>query len=444
MRLKGPIAAVVGLSIAGLGLSACSSGSASPGPSSSGSAGVDSTTPVTLTVLSPTVVEKPESVVEKGYADAYMKLHPNVKVEFVGVPMNEAYAKISTLATGGNMPDIFVNSPEFSSQANQLGIVADMTALLGSDFLSGFAKAPLAQATLDGKVQFAPYFTIPTGLLYRADLFTAAGLTPPTTWDEFEADAKTLTVDVNADGNTDRWGFAMVGTNNGSGGSRFIPVMRTFGAQELVKDGDGWKTGFNTPEAVAAFKLYGDLVNKDNAVPPGPLQTGYAEAVTEMATDKTAMMITGPHSIGAIVAQNPALKGKFASTPLPAAKGHDPVSVLGMLGWSISQDSKNKDLAADYIKFILNKDNQIAWNLTTGRLPVRTDALEDPQIARPELKGFIAAQDYAFMLPNVTYYPDLQVIAANAYQAVIQQQMTPEEAAASAAAKTETDIANNK
>jgi ABC-type glycerol-3-phosphate transport system substrate-binding protein len=435
MKFRKPLAAALGVSLMSISLVACSSGGDKPES--------DSKAPVTLTILSPLVVEAPEADVEKAYAAEYEKKHPNVTIEFVGVPMNDAYAKISTLATGGQMPDIFINSPEFSSQADELGIVADMSKLLGDDFMSGFADAPLKQAKLGGKVQFAPYFTIPTGLLYRTDLFEAAGIKPPTTWKEFRADAKKLTEDTDGDGQTDRWGFAMVGTNNGSGGSRFIPIMRTFGAQELYKDGKKWKTGFDTPEGVAAFKLYGDLV-ADGSVPPGPLQSGYPEANTQMANDQAAMMVTGPHTIGAILAQNPELEGKLAGAPLPAASGKDSVSVLGMLGWSISEDSKHKDVAADYIKFQLNKKNQLAWNAATGRLPARNDALEDPQIARPELAGFIEAQDNAFTLPVVPYYPDLQVIAANAYQAVILGQMSPEDAAKDAASKAEADIANNE
>jgi ABC-type glycerol-3-phosphate transport system substrate-binding protein len=436
MKLTKPLAVLLGLGLIGVALSGC-------GSQDSAKQDSDSNKNITLTVLSPLVVESPSDEVEKSYAAQYHKLHPNVTIKFIGVPMNDAYAKISTLATGGDMPDIFINSPEFSTKAKQLGIVADMDKLLGADYLKGFASAPLKQAKLDGETQFAPYFTIPTGLLYRSDLFQEAGITPPTTWDEFEADAKKLTVDTDGDGQPDRWGFAMVGTNDGSGGSRFIPVMRTFGAKELTKSGDTWKTQFDSDGAVKAFKLYGDLVNKDKAVPPGPLQTGYAQANTLMATDKAAMMITGPHTIGAILEQNPSLKGKLAGAPLPHAPGSKSVSVLGMLGWSVSSDSDHQQAAADYIKFILNKKNQLAFTAATGRFPTRNDALADPQVDQPALKGFIEAQDNAFLLPDVPYYADLQVIAGNAYQQVILNKMTPEEAAKSAADQTKQSISNN-
>jgi len=395
---------------------------------------------ITLKVMSATVVEKPEGDVERAMAAAFTKENPNIKIEFIGTPMNDIYAKLTTMATGGDLPDVFTNSPEFSTQADSLGIVEPLDELLGADYVAGFEANPLAQAKLDDKVQFAPFFTIPTGLLYRKDLLDEAGLQPPKTWDEFRTVAKKLTVDTNKDGTPDRYGFALVGSNNGSGGSRFIPIMRTFGATELREEGGKWVTSFDTPEATKAFQLYGDLVNTDKVVPPGPFQTSYGEAVALMASDKAAMMVTGPHTIGAVTAQNPDLKGKLAGVPLPTAPGQTSAAALGMLGFSVSNTSKNKDAAAQYLKFILNKQNQLTWNEETGRLPARTDAATDPQVQRPELKGFLDAQQYAFELPRVAYYPKIQVIAAEGYQSVISRKTDAQQAAAEAAKKTQSEI----
>jgi len=399
--------------------------------------------PVTLTVLSSTIVEGPEGVAEQAAADAFMEARPHVTIEFIGVPANELYAKTNALAISGSMPDVFINSPEFMAQAHDLGIVADMEETLGADYFQGFAKGPLAQSTIDGEYQFAPWFTIPNTLLYRRDLFEEAGVEPPSDWDEFREVAKTMTVDTDGDGQTDRWGFAMVGTNNGSGAGRFFLVLRAHGADELVADGDSWTTQFNTPEAVAAFALYGELV-ADGSVPPGPLQTGYGEAVTLIASDKAAMMITGPHTIGAVLDQNPDMAGKMAGALLPSVEGVEPDVNLGMFGWAVSSDSDEKELAAEYIRFILNRDNQVAWNAATGRLPTRLDALEDPAIARPELEGFIEAAEYGYQVPTATFYPDLFSVAGDAYQAVIIEQKSPEEAAKGAAEQTERLIANNR
>lgn len=412
-----------------LGLAACSS---EPTTNPDGS--------ITLRVMSATVVESPEGDVERAIADDFMAANPDIRIEFLGTPMNDIYAQLTTMATGGELPDVFTNSPEFSSQAQDLGIVEPLDELLGQEYVAGFEEQVLAQARLDDGLQFAPFFTIPTGLLYRTDLFEEAGLEPPTTWEEFREAARQLTVDEDEDGTPERYGFAMVGSNNGSGGSRFVPIMRTFGAQELRQEGDAWVTDFESPEAVAAFELYGELVNTDQVVPPGPFQTSYGEAVALLASDKAAMMVTGPHSIGAIEAQNPDLEGKLAGAPLPAAPGQQPASALGMLGFSISNQSEHQEAAVEYLQFLLNKENQLRWNAETGRLPARTEAAQDPAVRRPELEGFLEAQQYAFALPAVPYYPRVQVIAAEGYQAVIAQESTPQEAAAEAAAKVQAEI----
>jgi len=376
------------------------------------------------------------------YADDYMKLNPNVTIEFIGVPANELYAKTNTLAIGGSMPDVFINSPEFMAQAHDLGIVADLEEVFGADFFEGFSEGPLAMAELDGKYQFAPWFTIPVTLLYRSDLLAEAGLEPPATWDEFRETAKKLTVDIDGDGTVDRWGFAMIGTNNGSGASRFFLLLRSHGADELVADGDSWTTQFDSAGSVAAFKLFGDLVNEDKSVPPGPLQTGYGEAVSLIATDKAAMMVTGPHTIGAVLDQNPELDGKLAGAILPSLPGEDPDINLGMFGWAVSESSKHKDVAADYIKFVLSQENQVAWNAATGRLPTRLDALADPAIDKPMLRGFVAAAKYGYQPPTAKFYPELFSVAGDNYQAVIAGQKTPEQAAKDAAEATRQIIDN--
>ncbi|WP_024287387.1 sugar ABC transporter substrate-binding protein [Cellulomonas sp. KRMCY2] len=408
-----------------------------------GAATAESTEPITLRVMSTTVVGAPEGPLEERIADDFMAENPNITIEFVGVAYNEYATKLTTIATGGDVPDVFANGPELYTRVNDLGIAADLGPLLGQDFLDGFAANILDESYIDDVLQYAPYYSIPQALIYRQDLFDAAGLEAPTTWDEFVDAAKTLTVDADADGTTDQWGFAMVGTANGSGGSRFVPVLRTFGAQEMVQASDGtWASGIDSEGGIAALQLYGDLVNTHGVVPPGVLQTGYPEAVNLMSSGQTAMMVSGSNAIGAILAQAPDLEGKLASAPLPAGPDGETVTVLGQLGWSIAETSEHKEAAAEYIKFFLSKQNQIDWALTTGRLPVRSDATGDAAFETPQYAGFIAAMENSIQLPPVPYYPNVQLMAAEAYQAVISG--TPaEQAAADAATKIDQEIANN-
>lgn len=395
----------------------------------------------TLQVMSATVVENPEGTVEKAIADDFMKQNPDIKIQFIGVPMNNIYQELSTRAIGGELPCVFTNTPEFIATAYDMGMTTNLSDVFSKSFIDGFYPVLLRQSTFDGKLQFVPWFSIPMGLLYRADWFKAAGLTPPNTWDEFLKDAQALTKDTNGDGKINQWGFAMIGSKNGSGESRFVQILRSFGAYELKKNDQGqWITQLDSPQAVQAFTFFGDLATKYHVVPPGPTQISYGEAVNLMANNQTAMMLTGPHSIGAILARNPDLKGKIYSAPLPMGEQH--VSSSGMLGWSISPTCKNKDAAVKYITFLTNKQNQLRWNAVTGRMPALVAAGQDPQITGPVYNGFVKSIQYIQDLPAVPYYSKVYDAMGEAYQSILVGGVSPKVAADRAAQQVRQAIKN--
>jgi multiple sugar transport system substrate-binding protein len=374
--------------------------------------------PVTIKIISVSQTEKPDGPAEKEIADEYMRLHPNIKIEFIGVPLNDLFKKLTTLATAGDLPDAFTNTPEFMRTAYGMNITADLTKLLGDQYLKEFYPYIVEESSVDGKLQFFPWNATPQALIYRGDWFEAEGLKAPETWDDFVTVAKKLTKDTNGDGKPDQWGFGMVGTRNSSGGSRFIPVLRSFGADELRKDASGkWVTDLDSPKAKEAFQFYGDLFTKHGVVPPGVTETGFPEAATLMANGKVGMLISGPNALGTILAQNPSLKGKLYSAPIP--KKDKNVSTFGLLGYSISAESKNKEAVADYLKFVVNKENSLKWNAISGRLPTRVDVGENQQLNTPEMVGFSKSIANAFHVPNFSTYTQFQDIVAEAYQMLL-------------------------
>ena len=133
----------------------------------------------------------------------------------------------------------------------------------------------------------------------------------------------------------------------------------------------------------------------------------------------TAMMVTGPHSIGAILAQNPDIEGKIFSAVLPKDEKH--VSALGIGGFSISAKSPHKEAAVKYLKFLVNTENGVEWNRVTGRMPSRIEAGEQPQISGPVYEGFVKALDYVEPVPSsAPFYPQLQAdILGEAYQSIL-------------------------
>jgi multiple sugar transport system substrate-binding protein len=384
-------------------------------------------------------VEDPEGTVERAIAEEFMRQNPNIRIEFMGVPMNDMYARLTTLAIGGELPCLFTNTPEFFSTAHDMGITTNLNEIFDDEYIERYYPVLVDQATYEGELQYLPWFLIPMGLLYRADWFEEAGLEAPQTWEDFLEAAQALTQDTDGDGRTDRWGFAMVGSRNASGASRFVQILRSFGAYELRQNEDGeWVTELDSEEAIEAFRFFTNLHTEHGVVPPGPTEVSYGEAVSLMASEIAGMMITGPHTIGAILAQNPELEGSIHSTPLP--EGQRRVSSSGMLGFSISDTCQHKEAAAEYLRFLTNKENMLEWNAVTGRMPALIEAGEEPQISGPVYAGFVEAINYIEALPAVPFYPQIFDAMANAYQATLVGGVAPETAAMQAAEETRAAI----
>ncbi|GGD76974.1 ABC transporter substrate-binding protein [Paenibacillus nasutitermitis] len=429
------LSAIVALSSV---LAACGSNT-----SNDGNGGSDSGKPVTLKVMSSTIVEKPAGEIEQELADEFMKANPDIKIEFMGLSQNDAFAKITTLATGNQLPDIFLNTSDFYATANGMGITADLTPLLGEDFVKGFYPSVLKESTIDGKLQYMPWFTTPIALIYRTDWFEAEGLKPPVTWDDFVKSAQKLTKDTDGDGKADQWGFGLVGTNNSSGTYRFLPILHSFGASELKQDADGkWVTDLDSPEAIEAFQFFGDLANKYKVTPPGAMQNAYAENVTLMANDKIGMVISGSHSIAGLIEKNPKLEGKLAAVPVPKKTEHS--SNLSAFGFSISEKSSNKEAAAKYLKFLVEKENAIKFFEGTGRMPTRMEAGDDARVQSPVYKGFLDAQQYAVPQPVVSFFSQVQSAVGTAYQAMLAGSTKAETAATKAAESVRSEIERNQ
>jgi len=129
--------------------------------------------------------------------------------------------------------------------------------------------APLIPSTMkDGRTYFIRHQVEVRVLMYRKDLFEAAGLEgPPKDWDELVEYAKKLTVDKDGDGNIDQWGYAYSASPTGE------TILETFGSFLNMAGGKMWNDdgtpAFNSSEGEAALQFMVDLVRKHKVAPPG-------------------------------------------------------------------------------------------------------------------------------------------------------------------------------
>ena len=390
---------------------------------------------ITLRILS-TLATETEAPLEQVFFIAYMKEHPNVKIELIGQPVNDMAKKIIALNTSGDLPDAFFMPTEFMSQAYDMGIIVDHEALLGEDFMSALNEKVVEYGKINNQLMMVPWHVIPVALIYRADWLAEAGIDKIETVDDFRNTAKTFTKDGH-------WGFSMVGTQNGSGEARFCQYVRTFGVNEVYQDESGkWVSDLTSDNYKKALQSFVDLALVDGVVPPGPTETGYPEAAAYFAEQKTGLMISGSNAIGAIISANPELDGKLASVPLPAAERH--ATNLQTSGYAITTACEHPDVMADYLKFMTSKDLAVDFGIKTGRLPVTKEAAEDPAFQTDTFKGFIDCMEYALPQPAFPAYTEILDVMGESYNTMMGNNVSIDDAMAQVANRVEGILSENQ
>ena len=390
---------------------------------------------ITLRILS-TLATETEAPLEQAMADAYMKEHPNVKIELIGQPVNDMAKKIIALNTSGDLPDAFFMPTDFMYQEYDMGIIVDHEALLGEDFMSALNEKVVEYGKINNQLMMVPWHVIPVALIYRADWLAEAGIDKIETVDDFRNTAKTFTKDGH-------WGFSMVGTQNGSGEARFCQYVRTFGVNEVYQDESGkWVSDLTSDNYKKALQSFVDLALVDGVVPPGPTETGYPEAAAYFAEQKTGLMISGSNAIGAIISANPELDGKLASVPLPAAERH--ATNLQTSGYAITTACEHPDVMADYLKFMTSKDLAVDFGIKTGRLPVTKEAAEDPAFQTDTFKGFIDCMEYALPQPAFPAYTEILDVMGESYNTMMGNNVSIDDAMAQVANRVEGILSENQ
>src|SRR4051794_15234501 len=124
------------------------------------------------------------------FAAAYKK-KTGTTLDVQVVSWDDIDQQSSTMVQNGNPPDILNLNVYASYAKDNLLYSADdvLSPAVKSDLIDAFVKS----GTYNGKLYGMPDLSSARALFYNKDLFSKAGISkPPTTWAEFEADAKKI------------------------------------------------------------------------------------------------------------------------------------------------------------------------------------------------------------------------------------------------------------
>ena len=367
----------------------CSAGTASPSvppvasqapaTAASGETAVATTAPSSISGDIKVIMEQvPDTDVVASMLADFNKAYPNVHVTIEGMTYDQMRDRIvsSFLTTQPTYDMIIVDNPwmyDFASGGFLEPLDARIAATPGFDY-NDYAKPLRDIATVNGKTFGIPFYNYGLGLIYRKDLYQAAGLQPPTTLGDLVTAAKKLNT-------AGRAGLAMQPQK----GYKIFEEWGNylFAAGGSIQGPDG-KVALDSPEARHALQTYIDLYK--SVAPANSLNWAFDEALRAVGGDKAAQMISYNWMLPTLNKQGGPggdLAGKFALAPVPGGK-----AILGAWYWSIPSNSTQKDGAWAFISWLTSKEHD-AERVIRGGAPVRESVMTDPNVWA---KGF--GQDY--------------------------------------------------
>jgi ABC-type glycerol-3-phosphate transport system substrate-binding protein len=367
----------------------------------------------------------------------FQALHPELKITFNGVADSSAPANalnaIAANPDNPGLPDMLgMERAQFGNYMKE-GIVAkyflDLTDLVAAD-RSDYSEGRMAIYTYDGKLYGLESQLAASLLYYQPDVFTAAGVDVPTTWEQVINDVGPK---LAAKGSA--FSFA---TNDGDW---FLMFFDQRGGFVFDKDGN-FVMGDDTNKPLAvevATALQKGIQNGTFMVVLGGNVWSGADIPTAYTSGKLAGTVmpdwwatcclepdAGPDMSG---------KWKVAVPPVWEGGGHSTLT-WGGTGWMVSSQSPNAALAKEFLAFAyLGLESQVKKFQQINNFPWYIPAFADPRVkdlADPyfsnqhlgEFYGQVAADVPVWY--NSPFFPDVKKALADNLPGLFDGSLTPE------------------
>lgn len=286
------------------------------------------------------------------------------------------------LTSGASQADAFMFRP---LQEGKLfasnGWVMDLNDFVGGEEewnWEDFQQAARDTVTAEDFVYGVPVVTEREMLYYRSDIFEENGIEPPETLEELEQIAAQLN-------NPDEEFYGVVIRGRRSPAvTQFSSFLYSFGGTWLTDDG---QSALDTPEALAAYDYYGNLLR--NYAPPGTVNMSWPEALAIFQQGQAAMWIDADVFYANVIDSTQSVVADTVGfAPFPA--GPAGANQYNITSWALGMNagSQNQDAAWEFIKWATSQP-VVTELQTLGTPGARQSVWDSPE----GLSGFPA--DYA-------------------------------------------------
>lgn len=324
---------------------------------------------------------------------AFYAAHPNIKIEYRGIPGETYTGALATKLAGGTAGDLIACTPfDAALGLYKDGHLAKLNDLPGLDNFSPVSK--VGWTTDDGKDTYCvPMGSVIHGFIYNADIFAELGLKEPVTQDEFIAVLKAikddgryapLAIATKTEWESAEMGYTSIGPNYWKGED---------GRQGLIAGtakftDSGFVQAFEALASWTPYLLEGFEANDSN------------DSRNAFLLRKAAIFPAGSWEISGFNAEADFKMGFFA-TPLPSAGqecyvNNHPDFALGM-----NSKTAHPEETRVFLEWLTTLDfAELYGNSLTGFFPMTSEAVV---VDDPLANEFLAMTQTCASTPRLTF-----------------------------------------
>ena len=255
-------------------------------------------------------------------------------------------------------------------------------------------------------------------MVYNADLLRAAGVTPPSgpmTFADFEALARAVT---SPDGSRRAIGL-------GTSIFRAYGWVAAGGGSWLRLAPDGTPAfSLDSPESIEGLAFMAGLVGKGLAFAPVPPGTGSSSVYALFESGTTVFQATGSWDMARLRKSRPDVE--FGVLPMPRSRaGPDVGTSLGGSSLFIAAQSKQAELAFDFMLHVTGDDYALRLAEEEGRLPVRPRVYSDPFFDDPVQQTMLAELEVA-RPHRLDAFPTVSAALSAGIDQILREQKDPQ------------------
>lgn len=279
----------------------------------------------------------------KPLIEEYKKTHSQVEIVYSQQTHKDYRERLQNSIEKGTGPDIFrFHSTWVPMFKNNLA-PSGKTGWQQKEFQETFYPVASQDLIINGKIYGVPLMIDGLGLYYNEDLLRSAGVTPPTTWDEFKTAATALTV-RSGSGQILTAGAALGTTNNVEHYSDIVALLCLQNGADLKNP-----TSERAQEALIYYKSFAEKPNNS-------WDETLDNSILAFAGNRVAMIFAPSWQVFYIRELNPQLK--FQVIPVPQLTNGN-TTWASYWAEGVSGKSKYPNEAWEFLKFISQKESMI-------------------------------------------------------------------------------------